>query len=158
MFVAGMRASFGIFKNAAGIFYEDRYIPILEAVINLVVSIPLAFMLGLKGVLLGTICSNCLLYIYSYRKYVYGKIFEKDGGTYCKDLLKYLVLYVVTFIGTALVHQVVNFDSVMVQLFVSIMVSAIVPNIIIILFNYRTDEFAYVWGIVRKVLPIKINK
>ena len=33
MFVGGMRASFGIFKNAAGIFYEDRFIPIIEALI-----------------------------------------------------------------------------------------------------------------------------
>lgn len=154
MFIAGMRASFGIFKNAAGIFYEDRFIPIVEAGVNLVASIPLALLFGLKGVLIGTMCSNLLLYIYSYRKYVYGTIFGKKAFTYCKDLLKYVVFYVVAFVITALVQQFINFDSVIVQLLVVAIVSATVPNIVIVLLNYRTEEFAYVWGLVRKVLPI----
>ena len=154
MFIAGMRASFGIFKNAAGIFYEDRFIPIVEAGVNLVASIPLALLFGLKGVLIGTMCSNLLLNIYSYRKYVYGTIFGKKAFTYCKDLLKYVVFYVVAFVITALVQQFINFDSVIVQLLVVAIVSATVPNIVIVLLNYRTEEFAYVWGLVRKVLPI----
>ena len=120
----------------------------------MVASIPLALLFGLKGVLIGTMCSNLLLYIYSYRKYVYGTIFGKKAFTYCKDLLKYVVFYVVAFVITALVQQFINFDSVIVQLLVVAIVSATVPNIVIVLLNYRTEEFAYVWGLVRKVLPI----
>lgn len=153
LFVAGMRASFGIFKSAAGIFYEDRFIPIVEAFVNLVTSIPLALLFGLKGVLLGTICSNLLLYIYSYRKFVYGTIFGKNAIAYCKDLLKYVVFYVVAFIGTAVAQHFVAFESVMIQLFVVAIVSVIVPNTIVVLLNCRTDEFAYVWSLARKFLP-----
>ena len=154
LFIAGMRASFGIFKNAAGIFYEDRFIPIIEAGVNLVTSIPLALMLGLKGVLIGTMCSNLLLYIYSYRKYVYGTIFGKNTVTYCKDLLKYVLYYIIAFISTAAVQQFINFESIWMQLVMVLVVSAIVPNAVIVLLNYRTEEFRYVWGIVCKVIPL----
>lgn len=34
-YVQGMKRTCGIFKNAAGIFYEDRYVPLMESLLNL---------------------------------------------------------------------------------------------------------------------------
>ena len=158
MFVGGMRASFGIFKNAAGIFYEDRFIPIIEALINLIVSIPLAFIWGLKGVIIGTMCSNMLLYLYSYRKYVYGVLFEKNAGTYFKDLFRYVILFIVTFVVTAVAQNFVSMDSIVIQLLVVTIVCAIVPNIVIVLFNIRTEELKYIITLVIKMIPAKLKK
>ena len=33
-----MRHSFGIFKEAAGIYYEDRFVPLIEALLNIIFS------------------------------------------------------------------------------------------------------------------------
>lgn len=41
-YMEGMRASVNTFKEAAGIFHEDRRIPLVEAGLNLTVSIVLA--------------------------------------------------------------------------------------------------------------------
>ena len=34
-----MRTSYSVFKEAAGIFYEDRFVPIIESIINIVASV-----------------------------------------------------------------------------------------------------------------------
>lgn len=155
LFIGGLRASFGTFKNAAGIFYEDRYIPLLEALINIIVSIPLAFVLGLKGVLIGTLCSNMLLYLYSYRKFVYGLIFGKGAYIYFKDLLKCIFVYIVVFSLTACVMSFVHFESAWIQLIIVTLICLVVPNIIIVLLYYTTDEFVFFKSLFYKFLPIK---
>ena len=40
-----------LFKEAACIFYEDRFIPLIEAIVNIITSIFLAKFMGLAGVL-----------------------------------------------------------------------------------------------------------
>ncbi len=47
-------------KAAAGLYREDRYVPLLQAVINLAVSIVLAKTIGLAGVFIGTLVSAIL--------------------------------------------------------------------------------------------------
>lgn len=76
-YVQGMKRTCGIFKNAAGIFYEDRYVPLMESLLNLFFSILLVNYFGLVGVCLGTIISSIVHWFYDFPKYVYGKIFEK---------------------------------------------------------------------------------
>ena len=45
------------FKEAYGIFW-DVYAPIVESLVNLVVSIVLAMKFGIIGIIIGTIVSN----------------------------------------------------------------------------------------------------
>lgn len=66
-----MRSTYQAFKEAAGIFYEDRFVPLFESITNIVVSIILVKLIGLPGVFIGTIISGLVLWLYSYPKYVY---------------------------------------------------------------------------------------
>jgi O-antigen/teichoic acid export membrane protein len=91
-----MRTSYGVFKEAAGIFYEDRFVPLIESAINIVASVVLVQIMGLPGVFLGTILSGLVLYVYSYPKFVYKKLF---GGSYKK--------YIFETVGLALLAAVI---------------------------------------------------
>ncbi len=53
----GMRRTVLEFRNAAGLFWADRYKALVESFVNLVVSIPLTYALGVAGVKLGTLIS-----------------------------------------------------------------------------------------------------
>lgn len=48
----------GVYTNASGLFVKDRLRPIIESVLNLVVSILLTFRFGIFGVFAGTVVSN----------------------------------------------------------------------------------------------------
>jgi uncharacterized Tic20 family protein len=52
-----MRMSVGIFKESAGLFDQDKWKSIVEAIVNLVASIVLGIFIGLNGIILGTIIS-----------------------------------------------------------------------------------------------------
>ena len=49
-YLTGLRKTVSIFKEKGGIFSEDKYIPILESIINLGASIILAKRFGLIGI------------------------------------------------------------------------------------------------------------
>ena len=59
-FINGMRRAVLIFKESMGLFWNDRYKAIAEAVLNLVISILLVTHFGVAGVFAGTFCSTVL--------------------------------------------------------------------------------------------------
>lgn len=76
-----MRGSLGKFKDGYGIFW-DKYIPMLEAIINFIISFILVKEIGLAGILIGTLISNIFLLIFwaPYVVFKYG--FEKNPLIY----------------------------------------------------------------------------
>ena len=57
-YLTGMRQSVHVFKDALGLFWQDRYKPLFEAVINLAASIALFRVFGVSGIVLGTTVST----------------------------------------------------------------------------------------------------
>ena len=57
-YLEGMRAALVTLKRAAGLFWQTRYRPILEGILNLAFSILLAIRFGVAGTVLGTIIST----------------------------------------------------------------------------------------------------
>ncbi len=100
LFIKLMRLTYSTFKDAAGIFYEDRFVPIIESIINIVASIIFMYFFGLIGVVLGTITSTLILFVYSYPKYVYKLIL---GGSYFGYVMSTL-FYLINFAGLFLVN------------------------------------------------------
>ena len=152
LFFGGLRASYGAFKNAAGIFFEDRFVPVLESFTNIITSIPLAYLFGLKGVLLGTMCSTMVLFIYSYPRYVYYIIFKKDLKVYVKDLMSSIVMFIITMGVTKVVMCLISFQSTFKQLFFSLIICLIIPNVVLVIMNYKTNEFDFILAILHKLM------
>lgn len=66
MMLNNQRRVWGIMKTAAGIQYEDRFIPLYEAVINLIMSWFLFKFFGLSGIFMGTIFTQLGVYFYTF--------------------------------------------------------------------------------------------
>ena len=91
-YINGVRQTLLIFKNASGIFAQDRYKPLVEGAVNILVSIPLAIRYGVKGVLLGTIIST-LAVAFWYEAFTFFRVrYGKGPGRYLLCQLLYLVL------------------------------------------------------------------
>ena len=56
-YITGMRQTVLAYKDALGLYWQDKFKPIIEAIVNIVVSIILVKKLGVVGVFLGTIIS-----------------------------------------------------------------------------------------------------
>ena len=139
-YITGMRNPINIFKEKSGIFVIDRYLPLVEAIINLVVSIILVRPFGLTGIFLGTTISTLLIPFWTQPLIVYRQIFSKSITNY---LFLYLSYTLVAVGSGFLVIKITEFficDSMIKIVLKAILVFAMV-NFTYILIFYRTKEF-----------------
>lgn len=151
-YLNGMRNSYTLFKDAAGIFYEDRMIPLFESVINLIISFIAGYFWGIIGVFIGTICSNFALFLYSFPKYVYKGIFKRSTSTYLKELLYYFMLFILIFIISYLIIENINFSNLFIELIIKTIFSFIICNFSFFIIKRKSSEFEYFYNILIKII------
>jgi O-antigen/teichoic acid export membrane protein len=154
-FVTGVRKATLIYREAMGLFWYDRYKPILESIINLIASILLAKHFGIAGVFLGTFISTMLtnFWIEPFVLYKYG--FKSSVKKYFE---KYAIYTFVLFIAGFLTSFVTSmFPAVTLLNFIAkVLICVIIPNIVFLLFFFKTQECKYLFTISYKVLKNKI--
>ena len=142
-----MKNSYMTFKEAAGIYYEDRIIPVIESLTNIIFSIILVKMLGLVGVFIGTLISSLVLWIYSYPKYVYKKLFNRTYINYIKETGGYLIL----FIFICSISYLMSINIIHCKLIINIIISMIIPHIILLIIFKNSNEFKYYINYLKKL-------
>lgn len=157
-YIQGMRKTNSVFKEAAGIFYEDRFVPLIESFINIVASIVLAKIFGLIGVFLGTILSSLALFLYSYPIFVYKRLFNRKYSEFIKEHLKYLIISIIITVITSLLINCINVSNLILQLIINALICIIVPNIIYIIIFRKSEEFKYYFNLLKQLLSKKIKK
>lgn len=145
------------FKNAAGIFYEDRFVPLIESLVNIVSSIIFAKLFGLSGILMGTIFSTLILYIYSYPIFVYEKIFKKNKISFYLDNIKYFIITVIFVVISYFLNKIIIFNNFYLEIAKTIILVTILFTFMIIAIYRKTNEFKYLINILKRVLE-KIKK
>ena len=165
-YLTGMRKTPQTFKNAKGLYWQNKYMPIYESIINLVSSIIFVKMFGVAGVLLGTILSSLLtcVWIEPYVLYKYG--FEKSPLQYAKKYIKYMFIFLLDLLvswGTCIGIEMMmggceglrDFNTVMI--FAAQLVGVVfVSNAFLWLIYRKSDEYKYLLDIInRKVLKKK---
>lgn len=148
-----MRGSYNAFQDAAGIFYENRFVPLLESALNLVSSIVFLKIFGLAGVFMGTIVSSMALWCFSYPRYVYRKLFGRSLRDYAKETLGYLAVFVAVcglsaaaVAGLSALSPIDGFG----QVVRSMVFCAVIPNVLLAAVFRKSDCFDYFVGMVKK--------
>ena len=153
-----MRGSYNSFQDAAGIFYENRFVPLVESALNLVASIILLKIFGLAGVFAGTIVSSLVLWCFSYPKFVYKKLFQRSFGNYAKETLGYLGVFLgisaVTALAVFFLNKALSSDGLML-LVADAVVCFILSNGLLALVFCRSDCFKYFIGLLKKKSAIE---
>lgn len=138
-----MRTVFNIFKDAAGIWVEDRIVPIIQAISNIVLSIIFLRIFGLSGVFLGTIISSLIVWVYSYPKFVYKKLFNKNYVCYYLELIKEIVIFCIICIITYFCIKLFNFDNLIIELVIKGIICLLLPNILLYILFRNSFEYKY---------------
>lgn len=149
-FIVSSRSTYGAFKEAAGIFYEDRFVPIIESLLNIVLSIIFVKKFGLMGVFMGTIASGLVLWCYSYPKYVYNKLFGRKISDYIKETIYYFIIFILIAGFTYSLAILISFDNVYLQFISNVLIALIVPNVIMLLLFSKDESFKYFINIIKR--------
>lgn len=158
-YISGMRSSVSTFKTKAGIFKEDKYAPLIEAVINLGTSIFLVKYFGAAGIFMGTTISSILVPVWKQSKLIYDKVFNKSVTEYFKKYLLYLSL---TLVLSLFIKNITDFIVIngFIGLIIKGIICLIITNMIYLLIFFKSKEFKYILNIfyisIYKLKP-KIN-
>jgi len=144
-YLTGMRKSVLSFKDSFGLFWHDRYKPLLEALINLVASIGFFFIFGMIGIFIGTTASTLLtcFWVEPYVLYKHG--FKSPVRDYFWRYLSYSLVMVFAGVITSLLVNVVA-ETQITDFLLKMMICAVVPNVVFLLSFFKTKEIRYFLG------------
>ena len=141
LYIQGLRYTSSMFKDASGIFYEDRFIPLIESSVNIVASIVFANIFGLAGVFLGTITSTMVLLLYSYPKFVFTGVLEGTYKEYYKLHIFHTSISAIIWLITAFISSKIDYSNQLIKLFINGIMCVLVPNILYLLVALKMPEF-----------------
>ncbi|MFC5406802.1 lipopolysaccharide biosynthesis protein [Cohnella soli] len=158
----GMRNSISTVKTTAGIFHEDRFVPLVQAAVSLLVSIALVQRIGIAGVFIGSFVSALVLPFWTTPYLVYKKVFLRPVLFHYRIYAAYIVIGFGTFYAAKHLAGLVHGDGVTAIIAKSSIASVSVMALYLIVF-WKTDEFAYLRGLARLlsgklISRIKSNK
>lgn len=151
-YVQGMRKTINVFKEAAGIFYQDRRIPIIESIVNLVCAIIFVKLIGIAGVFAAGIISSMVLFIYSYPKYVYKPLFSKKWHVFYIEQVKLFILMLIMLGITYLLMNVIILSNPLLQFIANGIIALIIVNLLFYIVFKKTDEFSYFKYLLKKLI------
>ena len=153
-YLKGMRQATVTYNTTLGLFWNDRFKPWAEALINLVASIILLKKLGIAGVFWGTFISTVTtsLWIEPYILFKHG--FNKKINKYIIKYTYYTFVMLISAIVTKYISMLVT-GNIVVCFIIKLIICIIVPNIIFILFCFKMNEFKYFKKLFIKILVKK---
>ncbi|MCL2253110.1 MAG: polysaccharide biosynthesis protein [Lachnospiraceae bacterium] len=136
------------FKTAAGVFEPDRYLPLIQGILNVVIALSLVKHLGLVGVFIGTLVSG-LLANFIRPRIIYRICFERKASGFYIDWFKYLIvtaglLMICLFIGGFILSKL----NILTFILMGLIITLIFNGIFILLFR-RSEEFCYLWELIK---------
>lgn len=128
------------FINASGLFWETKFKPIIESLVNLVVSIVLAYYIGLAGVFIGSVIAY-LSTGWIEPRFLYKKLFEKNFILY---LIKFFFFFFFTFgiaVGLEIGTTYLVGGALILQVLIRAVLVVLVYNIAVVAISWRSEEF-----------------
>lgn len=157
LYMVLIRNSVEQFKNASGEYYRDRYAPVIEGIMNLVISVILVNLIGLSGVFIGTLLSNLLIVFWVKPYIVYKYVFNKSLIEYFKLYFKYLFIGLIPLIITMVLTDRIKSIGTPSMFILNCIINIVVINLFYLIIFWQSEEFKYFKNIVEKMIK-KLKK
>ena len=128
------------YREAAGLWWQDRFRPIIAAVVNLAINIALVNTIGINGVIISTLFCSIFINIPWGSHVLFRNYFKRKAAPYLLKLIGYaLVMMIVAAITYWACSRVA--DGGILGLIIKVIICAILPNVLLILAYCKTNEF-----------------
>jgi O-antigen/teichoic acid export membrane protein len=130
-----------IYKDASGIWHQDRFRPLITSLTNLFVNLILVQFWGLYGILLSTVISILFVGMPWLLKNLFSTIFHCSSKKYILCLIKYTWLAIILTTISAFVTNYITFNSLILTLIIRAIFCAIFPNLVLFIIFRKSNEF-----------------
>lgn len=151
----GTRMVPNLFNTSSGLFWDTRWKPVLECIINLIMSVILGHILGLAGIFLGTTCS-ILVSMFVDPYVLFKRWFQRSFFDYFKLYSKWILIIGVAGIVMNFLCSKIFIENVF-GFIVLLVINVIGINLIFLLFTFKSAGYAYCKSIIMDILKRWLN-
>lgn len=157
-FIRQLNALFNLYKDASGMWHEDRFRPLVSAITNLVLNLILVQFIGIYGVLLSTVIAIVIVGMPWLLHNLFNVVFEKK---YLVPYIKKILFYCGMIVSSCLIAVIVC-SFIKTNLIITILLRGIICTVVSNAFYYlvlkNTAEFKQVLKLIDKMTKGKISK
>ena len=154
-FVKQINSLLNLYKDAAGIWHEDRFRPLVTALTNLGMNLVMVQFWGLYGILLSTVLSMLIVGMPWLLHNLFTVLFRKSAREFLVKMLQYMF---VSAIVCAVCIGVCSFIKIglIPTIIIRGIICCILSNIVFYIIYRRFPEFEQVKALVLAMLPRKL--
>lgn len=138
------------YRQAAGLWWEDKFRPIVESVVNLVLNILVVKNFGVCGVIISTIVTIAFINIPWGAYILFKYYFREEIIPFLKDTLKYIVELMVVCIITYSICTLITGQSIL-SFLVKLVICCVIPNILFFLIFRKSKYYQRGMQFIRKI-------
>lgn len=139
-YLLGMTNITEIVKSAAGLYDNDKLVPLFQAILNIVISIILGIKIGLEGVLIGTVISTFLPLI-AKPIIIYKHIFETKPIVYFLEQLKQIGVLIISIVIVTIITNKISFTNAIINIGFRLLISITITGLFIFLFYNKSKVY-----------------
>ena len=132
------------YRQAAGLWYEDRFRPLIMGVVNLGLSLLLVTYLGINGVLLSTTFCTIFIAIAWGGRILFKYYFNRSMIEFYKLTAFYITITISTTFICYYVCNICIASNTLLALIIKMVITFYLANIIFLIFYYKNDGFKFV--------------
>ncbi len=145
------------YREAAGLWWEDRFRPLVATVVNLVVNIILVKIIGINGVIISTLLCTIFINIPWGTIILFKNYFKRSPAEYFMKIIYYVAVTALAGGATWFVCEFVK-PTGLINLIIKGLICIVVPNIIFLLFYHKTKEYSYTVTLAKRVIDPVFKK
>lgn len=139
-------------KESVGFYIKDKYVPLIQAAINIVLSILLTYKMGFEGIIIAT-CISYIVTVTWNKPYLLNKhVFKISSYDYFFKQVIYTFTLVVLYFLTKLVLNYINLPLSVLNFIIEGIIVTFIYIITIIIIYGRTEEFKTLYNSIKGII------
>ena len=151
-FLHTIRRTVLMYRDAAGIWYDNRFQPIISAVLNLGINIVLINLIGINGVIISTLVTMLFIDFPWESILLMKKVIKLPSYNYFIKVLTYFGITCISCCLYSLIRNYINISNLVISLIVDGLLSLFISSIVFVILTSTTEEFFWLWGLLKNYL------
>lgn len=156
-FIKQINTLLNVYKDASGIWHEDRFRPLVVSIVNLTMNLIMVNYWGLYGILLSTVLSTILVGMPWLFKNLFTTIFKLNPKKYIFKIFEYTILTVILCACCVLICSFINFKWLVLTIITRLIICAILPNVAMLVLYRKSAEFKGIIDTANSITNGKLN-
>ena len=141
-YIDGMRYVYYTYRNTLGLFKKGRFLPLITALANIILSVILVKYIGMFGVLIATGITKLFIMSLSFEPYfIHKNAFGSSSLKYYKLYIYYFAITILAFIISGAIISIIPLQGIL-GFIVDALVITVIVAIIFIIATCKTEQFA----------------